>query len=258
LNRPGTCGACQRAVPPTDASRSSGGAVCAARPLSTTLRPGNSAHARSTRTGSPAPPHRSVADAGAFAALVEHPPLIEWAASQDSTRTGCTTTPRSCAPSSAPEPRPCASTCWTRATPGSPLPTPPRTTPRTMPRRERPPPVHRPNRADGVIEPLRGHVYRVEVGYGPKPRLIVSYNRRNRNLHTVIAARITTDLTMLLGALQPRHHAPGVRGTPHRPALTSAATQTPGGCTLSTYTPASTIETPMRRTATPSMSPGRC
>jgi len=40
--------------------------------------------------------------------------------------------------------------------------------------------------------PLRGQVFRVDLGYGAKPWLVVSNNQRNRNLETVIAARITT------------------------------------------------------------------
>ncbi len=40
--------------------------------------------------------------------------------------------------------------------------------------------------------PLRGQVFRVDLGYGAKPWLIVSNNSRNRNLETVIAVRITT------------------------------------------------------------------
>ena len=39
---------------------------------------------------------------------------------------------------------------------------------------------------------LRGQIYRVDLGYGPKPWVVVSNNIRNRNLETVIAARITT------------------------------------------------------------------
>lgn len=46
-----------------------------------------------------------------------------------------------------------------------------------------------------MTEPLRGQVYRVDLGHGPKPWLIVSNNSRNRNLDTVIAARITTTTT---------------------------------------------------------------
>lgn len=40
--------------------------------------------------------------------------------------------------------------------------------------------------------PMRGQVFRVDLGHGPKPWLVVSNNARNRNLQTVLAARITT------------------------------------------------------------------
>lgn len=40
--------------------------------------------------------------------------------------------------------------------------------------------------------PLRGQVYRIDIGNGPKPWLIVSNNRRNRLLCTALGARITT------------------------------------------------------------------
>jgi mRNA interferase MazF len=40
--------------------------------------------------------------------------------------------------------------------------------------------------------PMRGQVFRVDLGHGAKPWVIVSNNQRNRNLQTVIAARITT------------------------------------------------------------------
>ncbi|WP_069167073.1 type II toxin-antitoxin system PemK/MazF family toxin [Nocardia altamirensis] len=40
--------------------------------------------------------------------------------------------------------------------------------------------------------PVRGQIYRVDVGYGPKPWLIVSNNRRNRLLSDVLVVRITT------------------------------------------------------------------
>lgn len=43
-----------------------------------------------------------------------------------------------------------------------------------------------------MIVPLRGQVFRVDLGYGPKPWLIVSNNSRNRSLESVLAARITT------------------------------------------------------------------
>jgi mRNA interferase MazF len=42
------------------------------------------------------------------------------------------------------------------------------------------------------VTPLRGQVFRVDLGHGAKPWLIVSNNSRNRNLETVLAARITT------------------------------------------------------------------
>ncbi|MGH3504631.1 MAG: type II toxin-antitoxin system PemK/MazF family toxin [Nocardioidaceae bacterium] len=43
-----------------------------------------------------------------------------------------------------------------------------------------------------MAEPLRGVVYRMDLGYGAKPWLVVSNNQRNRALDTVLAARITT------------------------------------------------------------------
>jgi mRNA interferase MazF len=39
---------------------------------------------------------------------------------------------------------------------------------------------------------LRSQAYRVDLGYGLKPWVILSNNSRNRNLDTVLAARITT------------------------------------------------------------------
>lgn len=39
---------------------------------------------------------------------------------------------------------------------------------------------------------LRGQVFRVDLGHGAKPWLVVSNNARNRNLETVVAVRITT------------------------------------------------------------------
>lgn len=39
---------------------------------------------------------------------------------------------------------------------------------------------------------MRGQAYRVDLGQGPKPWVILSNNSRNRNLDTVLAARITT------------------------------------------------------------------
>ncbi len=43
-----------------------------------------------------------------------------------------------------------------------------------------------------TVAPLRGQVFRVDLGHGPKPWLIVSNNARNRNLETVVAVRVTT------------------------------------------------------------------
>ncbi len=40
--------------------------------------------------------------------------------------------------------------------------------------------------------PQRGQVYRCDLGYGPKPWLIVSNNSRNRALADIIAIRLTT------------------------------------------------------------------
>ncbi|GAT12006.1 MULTISPECIES: type II toxin-antitoxin system PemK/MazF family toxin [Mycolicibacterium] len=39
---------------------------------------------------------------------------------------------------------------------------------------------------------LRSQAYRVDLGHGSKPWVILSNNSRNRNLDTVLAARITT------------------------------------------------------------------
>lgn len=39
---------------------------------------------------------------------------------------------------------------------------------------------------------LRSQAYRVDLGYGSKPWVILSNNSRNRNLDTVLVARITT------------------------------------------------------------------
>jgi mRNA interferase MazF len=43
-----------------------------------------------------------------------------------------------------------------------------------------------------VTAPLRGQVFQVDLGHGRKPWLVVSNNARNRNLDSVLAARITT------------------------------------------------------------------
>ena len=40
---------------------------------------------------------------------------------------------------------------------------------------------------------LRSQVYRVDLGHGAKPWVVLSNNSRNRNLDTVLAARITAD-----------------------------------------------------------------
>lgn len=42
------------------------------------------------------------------------------------------------------------------------------------------------------MTPARGQAYRVDLGHGPKPWLVVSNDARNRTLDTVIAARVTT------------------------------------------------------------------
>jgi mRNA interferase MazF len=39
---------------------------------------------------------------------------------------------------------------------------------------------------------LRGQVYRVDLGHGRKPWVVVSNNQRNHGLETVVAARVTT------------------------------------------------------------------
>ncbi len=43
-----------------------------------------------------------------------------------------------------------------------------------------------------MTAPVRGQVYRVDLGFGAKPWLIVSNDRRNRVLSDVLAVRITT------------------------------------------------------------------
>lgn len=42
------------------------------------------------------------------------------------------------------------------------------------------------------VTPQRGQVYRCDLGYGPKPWLVVSNDSRNRLLSDVIAIRLTT------------------------------------------------------------------
>ncbi|KAA8884080.1 type II toxin-antitoxin system PemK/MazF family toxin [Nocardia colli] len=43
-----------------------------------------------------------------------------------------------------------------------------------------------------LVVPSRGQIYSADCGYGPKPWLIVSNNRRNRQLPRILAVRITT------------------------------------------------------------------
>lgn len=47
------------------------------------------------------------------------------------------------------------------------------------------------------VTPLRGQVYRCDLGYGLKPWLVVSNNSRNRLLSDVIAIRLTTTARQL-------------------------------------------------------------
>ncbi|MCT2582674.1 type II toxin-antitoxin system PemK/MazF family toxin [Actinophytocola gossypii] len=42
------------------------------------------------------------------------------------------------------------------------------------------------------VTPVRGQIYWADLGFGPKPWLIVSNNLRNRKLRDVLAVRITT------------------------------------------------------------------
>ena len=42
------------------------------------------------------------------------------------------------------------------------------------------------------MTPVRGQLFRVDLGHGAKPWLVVSNNARNRNLETVLAVRVTT------------------------------------------------------------------
>jgi mRNA interferase MazF len=43
-----------------------------------------------------------------------------------------------------------------------------------------------------VTRAVRGQAFRVDLGHGPKPWIVLSNNQRNRALDTVLAARITT------------------------------------------------------------------
>ncbi|GAA5075154.1 type II toxin-antitoxin system PemK/MazF family toxin [Nocardia iowensis] len=42
-----------------------------------------------------------------------------------------------------------------------------------------------------TLAATRGQIYRADIGHGPKPWLIVSNNRRNRQLPRLLAVRIT-------------------------------------------------------------------
>ncbi|GAA1024577.1 endoribonuclease MazF1 [Acrocarpospora pleiomorpha] len=47
------------------------------------------------------------------------------------------------------------------------------------------------NAAPNII-PVRGRVYRADLGFGPKPWLVVSNNARNNAIDDCLVARITT------------------------------------------------------------------
>jgi mRNA interferase MazF len=56
---------------------------------------------------------------------------------------------------------------------------------------------------------MRGQIYRVDIGYGPKSWLIVSNNLRNRALDTTLAVRITTtDKSHVITAVPLGHNDP--------------------------------------------------
>lgn len=48
------------------------------------------------------------------------------------------------------------------------------------------------SRARPGSPPMRGQVFGVDLGHGRKPWVVLSNNARNRNLQTVLAARLTT------------------------------------------------------------------
>ncbi|MCY0924408.1 type II toxin-antitoxin system PemK/MazF family toxin [Streptomyces sp. H27-G5] len=52
------------------------------------------------------------------------------------------------------------------------------------------------------IIPVRGRIYRADVGYGLKPWLVVSNNARNRVLDESLVVRITTTRRELPGWVQ--------------------------------------------------------
>lgn len=43
-----------------------------------------------------------------------------------------------------------------------------------------------------MIIPVRGQIYRADLGYGAKPWLVVSNNSRNRHTADVLAVQLTT------------------------------------------------------------------
>lgn len=45
-----------------------------------------------------------------------------------------------------------------------------------------------------MIIPSRGRIYRADLGYGPKPFVVVSNNLRNRQLESSLAVRLTTSV----------------------------------------------------------------
>ncbi|MFE6765317.1 MULTISPECIES: type II toxin-antitoxin system PemK/MazF family toxin [unclassified Streptomyces] len=51
------------------------------------------------------------------------------------------------------------------------------------------------------IVPIRGRVYRADLGAGPKPWLVVSNNARNRALNDVLVVRITTSVKPPLASI---------------------------------------------------------
>lgn len=48
-----------------------------------------------------------------------------------------------------------------------------------------------------MTAPLRGQIYRADVGFGLRPWLVVSNNQRNRRLSDVLAIRLTTTAKQL-------------------------------------------------------------
>jgi mRNA interferase MazF len=56
--------------------------------------------------------------------------------------------------------------------------------------------------------PVRGVVYRMDLGPGTKPWLVVSNNSRNRALDTVLVARITTTVRSVPTRIDLDHEDP--------------------------------------------------